>query len=326
MNTNRNVLFYTLIVLGAGCGAPPWRGVPGLSDGGADLPPPAPPGDGALPTGDAAATGMTIDQYCQAASVGAQRWCDYEAKCCSDADRKAVISLPFCVLATPPAECVTQIQKRIGAGTIEWHGEFAGDCILQTGATIPSPPATCRGLEQASAWKPWLDSAKAFSRVDACRRLIQGRLREGDECDYATDCGGGVECRDLGKIWKCGKAGGPGESCSLDSECGPSLKCIGGIPGRCGLPLAEGFPCKGYSDCAAGLLCDKVCTTPIPAGGSCKNKINSCEFGTGCEFLGSERCVRPSGPGASCTYNSQCDGRCDENSKRCVEVCGGPLY
>lgn len=269
--------------------------------------------------GAVAGAKLSVREYCALRRSATQPWCDHQDKCCNAADRAAAIVVPFCNSAEPASECEASVAELVSKGGVEFHGEFAADCVGKIYGAMPSPPSTCSGLHLRTYvdWRPPVPS-----HVASCREMFRGRKGLGQECSYAYDCQPDLACVEQGKVWKCAAPGKVLARCGLDSECAPGLECIGEM---CRPVQSTGGPCTYASDCERGLVCDESCRTPLPDGASCTAAPSACDYGSGCDF-GTSRCRALSPDGAACSVNAECAGRCDDVTKRCVSMCGGKRW
>lgn len=274
---------------------------------------------GAVLPGAVAGTKLTIREYCALRRAAAQPWCDYQDKCCSGADRAAATTMPFCDASETVSECEASVAELVSKGGVEFHGEYASDCVTKIYSSIPSPPSACSGLKLATYvdWRHPLPS-----HVASCREMFRGRKALGQECAYAYDCQPDLACVEQGKVWTCAAPGKAFAHCGLDSECAPGLQCIGEV---CRPLQGLGGPCTFAADCESGLICADTCQPAVADGLSCSKSIFACGYGSACDFETS-LCRPLPADGTTCTSNAGCAGRCDDATKRCVSTCGGKRW
>ncbi len=271
-------------------------------------------------------TKLTVAEYCQKSTAPFKAWCDYTEKCCSAADKASMKDgTPFCTEErASQTDCVADYEKQINDKLIEWHGEYAEDCLAKTAALIPAAPSTCQGwnLKKYATFRD-----KLLDAVPSCREMLRGLLASGADCDYGYDCQPGLTCREISEqVWKCGAAAKKGETCGLTDECEDGLVCVGETgTAKCEPPHAQGAACIMEEDCELGLMCDQTCQKPIATGGDCENAPEACDYGLFCDF-DTNKCAALGAVGTTCTEDYDCNGRCDTATKKCANVCGGPLY
>ena len=270
--------------------------------------------------GAVAGTKLTVEEYCTRKRQATAAWCDYREKCCSAADLAAATIKPFCDETDTVADCVKDIDKLVRENGVEFHGEFAEDCLMKFYASVPTPPSSCSGL-RLTAYADWRPPVRA--QIASCRELLRGTKGDGQKCDYDNECLPAFACRETAKDeWKCKAKGAAFTACSLSTECADGLRCIGKV---CRTVQSTGGTCTFLSDCETGLTCDTTCRPPIPVGGSCEGALSGCTYGAACSFT-TMRCQALGADGMACSSTYECQGRCDETTKRCVSMCGGKRW
>jgi hypothetical protein len=275
-------------------------------------------------------SGLTIQEYCERDVALAQPWCDYADQCCTGEDQQAIeFSLPACRFGPKTVtDCVDWINERITAGTIEFNGEAAQDCLDAQAAWIPTPPATCSGTMK-SEWGLTNRDRPAEIQIPSCRSTYVGLLQLGDECTADAECEAGLICTDMtgNYDYQCDYVSSEYGSCSVDSDCEYGLHCIGDPDlATCQQLVQQGGSCYWNSDCEDGLICngDDYCDQPIPDGGDCSSDIYSCGLLSGC-YADTYTCGPLKQTGESCSYAYECQGRCDTDAGQCVDICGGTM-
>lgn len=101
----------------------------------------------------------------------------------------------------------------------------------------------------------------------------------------AFECGSGLVCNGAFKPSQCMRAGRLRESCSVDSDCEPSLVCSRSEPRHCRPAHGVGEACD-REGCAQGLVCNAgfhppLCRAPGDVGDACWNG-SDCRDGLWC--------------------------------------------
>jgi hypothetical protein len=273
---------------------------------------------------------MSLHDYCTARAQLDSGWCTYVSMCCSAADKAdANFFPPGCALGpTDPNDCINLITMQTADGSVVYHGENAQACLAELAKWVPAPPTTCSGVH-LSDYALAHHAEPAFIQIPPCRQTQVGQLMMGAKCDYDHQCQDGLRCRSYqgsSTDFRCQPLSQQGEPCNLKSDCSDGLRCIGKIGlASCDTLHGLGENCEFFDDCRDGLMCgNNMCITPPQLGDSCANNGLTCAPLDGC-LLSTETCVALGGDGASCTFSTQCTGRCDSTTMTCVSICGGTL-
>ena len=216
--------------------------------------------------------------------------------------------------------CSNALSSAMGSGALVVDAKQADACIAAVDAQLqgcdwvgapPPPPAACTS------------------------NLMHGTLAEGQRCRSSLECQGQLRCRGAGPtdIGVCRPPQAPGGPCntavdalapflnlSLDAD---RPECDGYcIEHRCRASIPAGGSCKRSLECARGLLCvSGTCTSASPGKLNEACVAGVCERGLRC-LAGT--CHTPTAPGATCTNNLDCAGRCvaaDAGAPRCEMAC-----
>ena len=277
--------------------------------------------------GPGSSTGaMTVDEFCAGQAALEQGWCTYLDTCCVDADRAASDFLPwYCRSGSPDStSCVTSLQAKLAAGTVRWNGDHGQECLDALAARIPAPPDACVGVA-AVATGDELRAQPTVSQIAACRAAIVGRRAEGQTCNSTSECASDLSCQVVASALQCAPVSDEYGACGDDEDCVVGLHCVSD---HCATLGGDGQGCQLSDDCQAGLDCDadSLCSVPGQAGNLCSSS-SDCDIGLVCDYMQSpSRCANFGLDGATCTYDQECQGRCDTGSGTCVAICGGTWY
>lgn len=138
-------------------------------------------------------------------------------------------------------------------------------------------------------------------RLEACRKVVVGKVSAEAACDHTMECKPGLLCVDK----KCSPAAKEGEVCralrddgftASASTCAVGLSCV---DAACKKEKAKALgddkaPCEAHADCQPMLHCSA-----------------------------DKRCAPKKKAGASCTKSDACLGRCSrKDGNTCVSYCG----
>ena len=317
-------LFAVVCATLAGCGSsssdePQGNGGDGGSGGGAGGQSGSAGAGAGIGTGGG--TNMSVQDYCQKFADLTKSWCDYLAQCCTQQDRSEPLFVPpHCSLgAEDPSDCVSEINKYMAKGSVQFDGTWAQGCIDELTKWIASPPATCTGLRMADYYLKNHDMPTP-GQIPACQNTLVGGLGQGATCALEMECGAGLTCSGT-TTTTCVPVGG---TCYTNAQCAEGQFCVGASTRQCGALLGPGGQCLYGTDCQNGYTCGFTagCGVPVATGQSCASASSLCGWGEVCDSQ-SHTCVSLKAPGASCTLSGECDGRCDATTQKCVQMCGG---
>ncbi len=285
---------------------------------------------GGSSVGDGPGPAITMEEYCEKRIALEQPWCDYISECCTAEDQAdSNFNVPACSDGmTTVSECVSNFDGVAGAGAV-WNGTWADACITELAKLYPLPPSTCSGI-RAADWVQWGRELPGYSQIPACRNMMRGSKAQGEPCEYSAECGGGLICftvtGDAFGDYQCVPEGTSGSHCVTDNQCQAGLFCVGESDGYCGELGGQFAPCVYSSQCEPGLLCTSTngCQPPKMLGDSC-DFTDVCDYGTGCGFA-TDTCILIGQYNEACTDSYTCDGRCDQTTGTCTQICGGHLY
>ncbi|MBL9037469.1 MAG: hypothetical protein JNG84_03035 [Archangium sp.] len=166
--------------------------------------------------------------------------------------------------------------------------------------------------------------ANVNDEPEACSRFLLPNAQLRQPCyDGYTECiegvCRGVSCGDR----RCRPRGLAGEDCRQTSDCASGLVCkpLASTPGVgvCTRPLEAGETCIGAQECASGFSCTGRCVADAPVGGSCASA--RCNVQTYCSPSPDAGlvCVERLSLGSSCASDTQCATTliCDAFTRRC---------
>ncbi len=156
---------------------------------------------------------------------------------------------------------------------------------------------------------------------ETCRVAVDGLIEPGGDCSANLECKGDAFCKaNAACPGTCTAAGGAGDTCERDFECGAGLYCSDSNK-QCTKPAATGDACKGPTepDCAGGLFClgaddsgkSGICrsiadTFKAKVGEVCDPTGPFCEPSASCGITGnpgvapSFQCIAKVGAGQTC--------------------------
>jgi hypothetical protein len=190
------------------------------------------------------------------------------------------------------------LQAAIEAGKIRYDGASAPGCLAAL-AALPCDES----------------AAEARTPIEACERMLRGRLDVGDTCAFDLECGSGScdapPCLpDTCCTGKClpTRTAAAGAPCTADEQCVRGTFCGGG--GTCTPLSGRGQPCRADAHCEPGHACigasdlqDGACRAMPLLGESCPY-LRCAEVGARCDAA--QRCVPLGLPGAPCTTDPDC--------------------
>ncbi len=238
----------------------------------------------------------------------------------------------------------------IARGTMTYDAQVAAACVrwqVDGECTTTSFPASCLQVfvgTLADDDPCYLD--RECGRGGECvgcepEECCQGTCfipgETGEPCNEYGACAPGLVCDDAGQTCVAGP-----EPCRSDADCAAEQSCEGS--GTCLDVVAAGETCFNYpparqltarpdyrdsSNCAPGLSCvDSVCIRTDYVGAPC-NDYDHCWGGLQCRYdaaIGrdTDTCQPRSTIGEPCGEDIVCLGssRCDDSTRRCVELSG----
>jgi hypothetical protein len=316
-------LFSVSLVVAIGCSdgesqtdpMPPGQSAEaGAGDGGeAAIPPPPPPS-------------RTPEEFCSAYAELGEDWCDYIDHCCSAEDVADLFFIPGACLGghQDQSVCLSRFREQEQRG-VHFDGTAVDDCVKGLSELFPPAPVACGGLERLR-WDRHDQGLHGFSQLAACRRMYSGTKRQGEGCEYQSECAMGLVCAprnlDTSQDYICLPEGARGAPCISDGQCRADLFCVGLDDRHCDVPAPLGADCLYTSECQLGLTCSSLgrCANVVGVGQYC-GETSACTLDATCSFQ-TDTCVAQAQPGQACTLG--CDGRCENGT--CVTTCGGGLY
>jgi hypothetical protein len=182
-----------------------------------------------------------------------------------------------------------EIQAGVAAGTIDYDGELARDCLDAFAA------ASCDGSSESARVEP-----------PSCREAIRGTVADGGACENSNECASG-DCM----LTSCQMACCPGTCATTVEDAAIGASCAAG-------PCVEGAFCDATQICRALINADQAC-----------NNSGECNYGLYCEqTTGPGVCRDAPNRGDSCPVGDCADlgDRCDMGTMTCVALsaAGGP--
>jgi hypothetical protein len=248
---------------------------------------------------------LTVTDYCNLAFPPNGPWCQYVAMCCSSADQVDPAFLPpACNNVNTASNCASGLETTIQRGNVVFDGTWASSCSADLLQSLPDPPAGgCSGAH-IDLTEAWLRHSQAFDQIEACRRMVAGKLHAGDPCNSTAECPLADICSTgngtASGTYTCIPAGTTGSPCIEAYDCAAGLTCVGPTPGRhCAMLQPLGGPCSGNTECQDGLVCSPswMCVEAKPLGAAC-TPYDVCTMNAGCDFLGTSTCVPLGTPAA----------------------------
>ncbi len=217
----------------------------------------------------------------------------YESECrnrvrCGDAHYVESCLQVFFSRGGANASCNAEEAFAVAQGNATYDGELAATCLQELAET-----ASCTA---------------AFSDIDSCRRVYQGKVGVGAACSVTPECADGAYC-DVSQgscPGTCRPTKGAGEAAELQEECSPGLYLRTGSPSECRAPIPSGQPC----DPDVGDICEgpgycsreaQICIAFTREGEACADA--SCERGLACA---EGVCSPRSGAGGACRETAEC--------------------
>jgi hypothetical protein len=211
-----------------------------------------------------------------------------------------------CGLATSHESCVAyhrtpdenELHAAIEAGKIRYDSASAVRC-LEALAALPCDET----------------SREVRTPIEACERMLAGKLAVGAECSFDAECASG-SCNeppclpDTCCVGTCQptRVAAAGAPCTVDAECEKETFC--GSQRTCTPLSGRGEPCRVDANCAYGFACigasdvqDGACRAMPLLGESCPY-MRCAEIGALCN--GASLCVPIGLPGATCMTDADC--------------------
>lgn len=273
---------------------------------------------------------------------------------------KAFCEDTFTSLANRVRGCCGASEQYLEKDPLEWLDQLAQQCpavlslsVTQGRALYEAKTAeACRKAVHERILSAQCGDAGMVPRdallweEETCRGMLVGQQAENQPCAHSFECADGLDC--LGQTEEvdgyCSRPRQLKESCGPASKQAPLLfpfgerpSCVQGAQcylGVCVPVPSEGQGCdaKGAAggaqwDCAEGLVCEgsqgqRVC---VPEHMGKQNEAcghsSFCQQGLACQSSAKGKiCAPPRAHGQPCEDDSNCQGRCQNQS--CVSLCG----
>jgi hypothetical protein len=261
-----------------------------------------------------------IAAYCERNLLPFTEWDEWTDRCCTDADTASLEFFAVPIHYEPNVErCRENLEAAVAGGRLTVRPEFMEACIAAERAMNRRPPAECGAplaIEAHNRSPVPTDALRAYD--EACSVALEGLVETGDGCTFGFECGPNDSCDASLATAICFPRREEGYLCNFTGDCKPGLECAGKIgESRCTQgDERRGGVCSRDGHCAEGLVCFRSeCVTPAGPLETCEG---ACTEGYACSDGLCQRLL-PAG-GDDC---SRCEGRCDQTTFECVDLCGG---
>jgi hypothetical protein len=226
---------------------------------------------------DAAASTLTIDEFCIAQLKVAVTWRDgLEAACTSATltDRETFL-LEVLAYQKDDAEgkCVTARKAAVDSGNTTFDGTKAQACAdaFTKNFDAPPDPFPSAGIDLAMYEANVAHGAPTLVQIPECRATFKGKLARGKVCTDNFECADGLRCLTAPGNTKACETALVGGTCTQTSNC------------------ADGYTCVGAENVGGGRTCVKNDALPL-SGGNCQFSLE-CDKGLNCNASG--KCANP---------------------------------
>jgi hypothetical protein len=232
---------------------------------------------------DAAATTLSIPDFCVAQLATAVAWRDGLEGLCgtttSSTDRDTFLLEVFAypkedAQGNAEDKCIKAREAAVNTGNTTFDGTKAQACAdaFLTSFDAPPDPFPTDGIDLAMYEAKVAHGAPTLIQTPECRAAFKGTLTRGKACTDHFECADGLRCLEApggGKACENALVGG---TCAQSSQCADGYTCVGATGGagrtcvkRTELPL-NGGNCSFSLECGEGLICNASgkCANPAP--------------------------------------------------------------